>query len=135
MTHLSGEQIAQWMAGDRTAEAEAHVAACAACRSEVAGFEQVLQGFRRSAVGLPVGSVHARQTRSAWPRWVTAAAAIALLAMAPVYRQQQERKRAALEQQDAQLLQEVDAEISRAVPDAMDPLVRMVSWNSGEEQK
>jgi hypothetical protein len=35
-------------------------------------------------------------------------------------------------QQDARLLQQVDAEISQKVPDAMDPLMNLVSW---EEQK
>ncbi len=137
MTHLSAEQIAQWIAGERTVEVELHAAGCERCRARVAEFDEVLVQFRSSAL-----SVNARENigwreKAPAPRrklWV-AVAALGLLAVVPVYRERQARERAAREQQDAQLLQQVDAEISRAVPGAMDPLVKMVSWNQNEAQK
>ena len=132
MTHLSTDQIAQWIAGERTADAELHVAGCARCRAEVAGLEEVLGQFGSSArsVAAPAAVWNIRRSVP-WPRWMAVAAAVALLALAPVYREHQARQRAAMEQQDAQLLQQVDTEISRSVPGAMDPLMKMVSWNSG----
>ena len=131
MRHLSAEQIAQWIAGERTSETESHMDVCQRCRTEVRGFEAVLGQFRSSARSISTPAPVMRARRPAlWPRWV-AVAAVALLALVPVYRQRQARDRAAMEQQDAQLLQQVDTEISRAVPGSMDPLVKMVSWNSG----
>ncbi|MDR3699705.1 MAG: hypothetical protein P4L56_08740 [Candidatus Sulfopaludibacter sp.] len=135
MTHLSAEQIAQWIAGQRSAEAEVHVESCGKCRARVTGFEDVLAQFRGAvrSVSAPVPVWRARRSL-VWPRLV-AVAAIALLLLVPLYREREARRRAAIEQQDTQLLQQVDAGISRAVPDAMDPLVKMVSWNSNEAQK
>jgi hypothetical protein len=94
--------------------------------------------FRSSALSVNAReNIGWREKAPATPRrklWV-AVAALGLLAVVPVYRERQARERAAREQQDAQLLQQVDAEISRAVPGAMDPLVKMVSWNQNEAQK
>ncbi len=135
MTHLSEEQIAQWIAGERPAEAELHLASCGQCRARVTGFEEVMAQFRSSmdSVSAPPAVWRARRT-VVWPR-LAAVAAIALLLLAPWYREREARRRAAIEQQDAQLLQQVDRGISRAVPDAMDPLIKMVMWNSNEAQK
>ena len=136
MTHLSAEQIAQWVAGERTAGADSHLSACTVCRAQVAEFEDVLAQFRDSLKSVPAAPPVLKARRMIlWPRLVAIGAAASLLLLVPVYRDRQARQRAALEQQDAQLLQQVDAEISRAVPDAMDPLVKMVSWNSNEAQK
>ena len=135
MTHLSAEQIAQWIAGQRPAEAELHIASCGQCRGRVAGFEDVVAQFRSAVGSVPAPPPVWRARRTvAWPHLV-AVAAIALLLLAPLYREREARRRAAIERQDAQLLQQVDSEISRAVPDAMVPLVKMVSWNSNEAQK
>jgi hypothetical protein len=136
MTHLSAEQIAQWVAGQRAAEVESHMAGCSPCRAQVAEFEDVLAQFRGSLKSVPVAPpvLDARRIML-WPRLVAIGAAAAMLLLVPVYRDRQARARAAIEQQDAQLLQQVDSEVSRAVPDAMAPLVKMVSWNSYEAQK
>jgi hypothetical protein len=136
VTHLSAEQIAQWISGERTAEAELHAGDCERCRAVVAGFEDVLAQFRSSAlsVSAPLPTLRA-QRRVVWPRWVAVSAAAALLVLVPVYRDRQARERAASDREDALLLQQVDAEISRAVPGSMDPLVKMVSWNSGSTER
>ncbi len=136
MKHLSAEEIAQWVAGERPAEAQSHVSSCAPCRAQVAEFEDVLTQFRGSVKSVPIAPATLPAQRTAiWPRLLAVGAAAALLVLVPVYRDRQARERAALAQQDAQLLQQVDSEISQAVPDAMAPLVKMVSWNSNEAQK
>jgi len=133
MKHLSEEQIAQWIGGERTAATESHLAACEQCRAAVTGFEDVLAQFRVSAQSAVVPAPSLRAGRSVvWPRVAAVAAALALFVAVPLYRQRQEREQAVRAQQDARLLQQVDAEISQKVPDAMDPLMNLVSW---EEQK
>ncbi len=135
MTHLSAEQIAQWIAGQRPAEVELHVESCGQCRGRVTGFEEVMAQFRSSVRSVPAPAPVWRARRTAaWPR-LAAVAAVALLLLVPWYREREARRRAVIEQQYAQLLQQVDAGISQAVPDAMDPLVKMVLWNSNEAQK
>jgi len=139
MKHLSEEQIAQWVAGERFAEVEEHLAGCGTCRASIAEFEAVLAQFRDSSRAdafvcpPPYGVRRAR--KFLWPRLAAAAAALALLVAVPLYRQRQEQQRELRAQQDAQLLQQVDAEISQAVPDAMDPLVKLMSWNSGSTER
>jgi hypothetical protein len=135
MKHLSEEQIAQWIGGERPAAVESHLAGCEQCRAAVTSFEDVLAQFRASihSVAAPPPSLRTRPGMS-WPRLVAAAAALALFVAVPVYHQRQERARAVLAQQDAQLLQQVDAEISQKVPDAMDPLTNLVSWSSGSTE-
>src|SRR5579863_8328720 len=106
MTHLSAGQIAEWMAGERPAEAELHVAGCAQCHAQVAAFEDVLAQFRGSAKSLPSPPPVLRRRRPVfWPRLVAVASALLLL-LVPVYREGAARRRALLLQQDAQLLQQ-----------------------------
>jgi hypothetical protein len=63
-------------------------------------------------------------------RWALVAAALLVLAAVPVYRNVQDRQRQAeIARADALLLEQVDAEVSRAVPRPMEPLVKLVSWD------
>ena len=138
MMHLSEEQIAQWIAGEGNAQTESHLAECGQCRAAVSGFEQLLRDFRSSSRAGAFDSPPRLDVRSShsvwWPRIAAAVAALALLVAVPLYRERRAREQALIAQQDAQLLQQVDAEISQAVPDAMDPLVKVIS-QSNEEQK
>jgi hypothetical protein len=53
-----------------------------------------------------------------------------VLAAVPIYRNAQDRQRQAeIARADALLLEQVDAEVSRAVPRPMEPLVKLVSWD------
>ena len=135
MTHLSDEQIARWAAGERDADAELHVAACRECREQVAEFAGVLAEFGGQAKMLPVPPPSERSRRPAMLSRALAIAAALILLLIPVYRGEEARRRALRDEQDAQLLRQVDAEISRPVADAMAPLVQMVKWNSNEAQK
>ena len=64
-------------------------------------------------------------------RWILAAASLLILALGPAYWQTRQQARAAEMARADALLQQVDAEISRAVPQTMEPLVNLVTWGSG----
>ena len=76
--HLTSEQIADWMMGERAADAECHVRACLACRAEVEGLAETMAQFRDSSarwsahhLALPTAR------RSGRTVWMGAAAAMA----------------------------------------------------------
>jgi hypothetical protein len=136
--HLSGEQISQWMIGERTPQVERHVAECAACRAEVEKLESTLAQFRMAVRELG-SSAPAPAWRNApfraptftWPRLVLSTAALLVLIAAPIAWTTHERERSAeAALADSQLLERVDSAISRAVPEPMEPLVNLVTWNS-----
>jgi hypothetical protein len=58
---------------------------------------------------------------------------VLMLAVIPIYRDAQHKQReAALAQADAILMEQVDDQLSRAVPTPMEPLVKLVPWSSEE---
>jgi hypothetical protein len=135
--HLSAEQISQWMIGERTLELERHLAQCTACRSELEQMEQALWQFRaamRNPVDIPapVWREPAPRPWFSWQRLVLAAATLLILVGLPTgwIVRQQERAAAAAALADSQLLEQVDSEISQAVPEPLEPLVTLVTWNS-----
>ncbi len=84
--HLSEEQIAACVAGERSGEVESHLAACAECAAEVERTAGALALFRESGVkcaeyweGRPV----VRKSARAW-RWAIAMPVVAALALAVV---------------------------------------------------
>jgi len=149
--HLSREQISRWMIGEATALERDHVCGCPDCAATVARMEGAVALFRDAVeecgaryagspqVPLSAGVRRARRTFAARPsRWAPAAAVLLLLAALPIYTNSRERRREAERARaDAALLEQVDAEISRAVPGPMEPLVKLVSWNaaSGEQTR
>lgn len=130
--HLSSEEISQWLAGERDAARRRHVDGCAQCSGAIERVEGALREFRGSVhaqrVPAPARLLERRAPRTA--RWVLASAAVVLAVAAPVYRHRQEAAERA--RADAILLDQVDAEVSQAVPGPMEPLVQLVSWNSSE---
>ena len=140
--HLSSREISQWMIGERTPQREQHVRECSECGAELARMESALGLFRGSvrhwssgqsrAEPPAIGSIlPARRGPWAQPmRWGLAAAALLVLAAVPIYRNAQDRQRQAeIARADALLLEQVDAEVSRAIPRPMEPLVKLVSWD------
>ena len=138
--HLSTEQISQWMIGERSPQLERHVAECDDCRAELAQLESTLVQFRgavREWSGSPAPPAW-RQPASggswfSWPRAAVAAATLSVLLAVPVYwnvRARDRAEQAAAARADVLLLERVDSEISRAVPEPMEPLVNLVAWNS-----
>jgi hypothetical protein len=140
--HLSSREVSRWMIGERTSRQEQHVRECPECGAELARMEAALALFRGSvrhwsdgqsrAVPPAIGSIlPARRGSWAQPlRWALVAATLLVLAAVPVYRNVQDRQRQAeAAMADALLLEQVDAEVSRAVPRPMEPLVKLVSWD------
>jgi hypothetical protein len=139
--HLSPEQIGRWMIGERTAEEDQHVDACAPCSNEIGRLQTALSLYRGS-----VRQWSGAQSSGPWQmtgevadarrslRWVLAAAAVLILAAIPVWTNamsQRARERGfELAKADTALLEQVDAEISRAVPPPVEPLVKLVSWDA-----
>ena len=140
--HLSSQQISQWMIGERTPQQEQHVRECSECGAELARMEAALALFRGSVrhwsgrqvrVPRPLAPTRRSCGYPARPhpmRWVLVAAALLVLAGVPIYRNAQDRQRQAeIAKADALLLEQVDAEVSRAVPRPMEPLAKLVSWD------
>ena len=147
--HLSAEQISQWIIGDRPLELQEHVAECVACRAELGQLENAISQFRtamREAASYePPPAWRQPEPRPApwfsWPRLVLTATALLVLAAVPVtwrMRVHEQALRAQAAQTalaDSQLLESVDAEISQAVPQPMEPLVTLATWNSSSTEQ
>ena len=140
--HLSAEQVSQWMIGERTPRLERHVAECGRCRAELEQLETTLAQFGGAVRDWSAAAPPAwRQPvslspRFSWPRMVLAATTLLILVALPVYWSARARQRAAeAARADAQLLEQVDSAISRAVPEPMEPLVNLVTWNSSPGEK
>ena len=135
--HLSSEQVSRWMTGERTDREEEHVRLCPECAAQLAGLESAIALFRDSV--RDCGEMYDRPTFARGFgarrfRWASIAAALLLLAAIPFYTNSRDRRREAeTARADTVLLEQVDTEISRAVPAPMEPLVKLVSWNSSSE--
>ena len=142
--HLSSREVSRWIIGERTPQQDQHVRQCPECGAELARMEAALGQFRSSvrhwsegqsrAEAPAIGSILAarRGSRIQPMRWALVAATLLVLAAVPIYRNVQDRQRQAeIARADALLLEQVDAEVSRAVPRPMEPLVKLVSWDFG----
>jgi len=147
--HLSADQISQWIVGDRPLELQEHVAECAECRAELGQLESALAQFR-TAMREPAGFVPPPAWRQpeprpapwfSWPRLVLTATALLVLVAVPVTWRVRNHEQALREQAaqtalaDSRLLESVDAEISQAVPQPMEPLVTLATWNSSSTEQ
>lgn len=126
------------MNGECSLEASRHLHACEKCSAEVEKLTSAL-GMFRGAVRESAEKFGERQRVFAMPRrsmafrWVAAAAAIVILAGLPIYRVKVEQERqlaAQMAREDAELLSQVDAELSAGVAGPMKPLQKMVAWTS-----
>ncbi len=64
-------------------------------------------------------------------RWALIAAALLMLVAIPIYQGAKEKqRRVERAKADALLLEQVDAGVSRAVPQPMEPLLRLVTWDA-----
>jgi hypothetical protein len=147
--HLSDEEIAAWAMGEGSALQKGHVAECQSCRAKTGDLQKALTGFRETALlwatrehppAVIPAVAREKKWRGRYPplRWVLACGA--LVGIAAVYESYSgslnaTRERAAQEAAaDSALLSQVDKEISRAVPEPMEPLLTLVSWNTGSGQ-
>jgi hypothetical protein len=130
-SHLSSEELYQWLSGERRDEVEEHFRECPACEAEIRQFQNALTGFRTSLEQFPVPAIRYSRVRQTLPRWILAAAAVALLVATPVYwNARQQRAPEPAEDQaksDELLLERIDASLSRSVPSSMEPLMQLIS--------
>ena len=134
--HLREEDICRWMAGERSHEAEQHLANCGECNSHVARMSEVLGEFRDSVHGRSeralagvgtqrAGSVGADRSRGFGWGGVAVAGLVALLIAVAVWLPRHDL-RSVQDVDDAALLRRVDAEVSRTVPGPMEPLAALM---------
>ena len=115
-------------AGDRL-WLDSHTAGCAACAGHARETAGMLAGLGAlsfevdpGAAGKVCQAMGRQQRRAPW-RWTwIAAAAVVLLAAAPVFRGVRERQQEAIERQDAALIRNMDARLAQTVPEALKPL-------------
>lgn len=141
--HLAGKRIAECVGGAPSAEDERHLRECAQCRAGVARLESALGQFREAVRGWSDGqseralararALAPRRPARVWFRWPVLAAVALALAVAPVYKTVRDRQRAAEALADAQLLEQVNREVSESVPSPMEPLSQLVSWDSASQ--
>lgn len=152
MKHLSSNEINEYVIGDRTPEQQQHVRECVACRTEVERLEQPLAWFgsairqwsgqhaeSQSGYGRRPDAAHHGGSRWRSLRLPSAVAATVLFALAavPIYRGLQPTR--AVESpdnamQDSVLLEQVAAGIARAVPQPLEPLSKLMSWEEGRRK-
>jgi anti-sigma factor RsiW len=141
--HLSGQRLAGFVCGDATPDERRHVAECPSCAAESARLESALGHFRggmrawsdeqSGRVLARLQSVPRRPPAPGWFRWPLLAAAALVLCLAPVYQTVRLNRQAAQAQADAQLLEQVDREVSEAVPGPMEPLAQLVTWGPASQ--
>lgn len=142
--HLSAAQIAEWAAGEWREEQETHLRECPDCQWQVEEFQAVLGQFRGavrqwSAARQQPGSTAAWKTKrtslQATGLYWAAAMAAALCALVAVLVFHGSAANPVFPQEthspvtDAALMRQVDTEVSQTVPDAMEPLMKLVSWD------
>ena len=84
-SHLSSEEMYQWLSGEHGADVDEHFRECPACRTELLQLRSALAGFRTSLEESPVPAVSRKQSSQRLSRWVLASAALSLMVAAPVF--------------------------------------------------
>jgi len=126
-SHLSLEEIYQWLAGEGREEAEEHFRECPACKAEMQELHDALAGFRSSLEQAQVPAVSYPRVRPTLPRWILATAALALLVATPLYWNAHQQRAAEQARADELLLERIDASLSRSVPASMEPLMQLIT--------
>jgi hypothetical protein len=123
---------------------ERHVRDCPSCRAELDRTGQTLAAFRQSArqwgereLAAGVSDVWRIERARPWItfrslRWLCAVALVFLLTGVSVVRRGHRSEAVDSAAEDAMLLKQIDADVSQSVPDSMQPLVKLVSWNGGQ---
>jgi anti-sigma factor RsiW len=133
MTHLSSEQISDWILGDRSPHAEQHLETCDQCHQEVARLHEGLVAFKQSVHQWAAQPVQERlevsqsrpQSRQWWT-WAVATAAAMSVALLPLYLDVREAQQTRAKAEDSLLLDQVNARLSRTVPQSMEQLMKLM---------
>jgi hypothetical protein len=144
-SHLSPWEQEEYVLGQRTPAALRHLTECAGCRAAVARLEHGVAIFRSAAVDWSAECLSARPqqpvttSRRGLPvvalRWAVAAALPLLLLIFSLVSFHPSTTRpvhTASEISDDALLEQVDQQLSVAVPSSMESLTHLVTTESGE---
>ncbi len=154
--HLTASEISCWLVEGPSSELSQHLGGCFACQAKLAEAQEPLTAFRTALVGwseaqsttrlpsLQVSSVPVSSVRWGLRVWLpTASLAMAALLLVgfvtgpDLFRRHGTVRQAVVDSSispdsDSVLMDQVDAEVSEAVPDAMAPLTDLVAWDSSE---
>jgi hypothetical protein len=145
INHLSPQQISSLMIGQAKPDEAQHAAECSECAAEVLCLQETLAVFRDSVQqwtdrcgGSEVPSPAFLRTDSAVfsgrPfHWALAVVALILLVLIPVHKNTSERRLVEAEAEDTLLLEQVNAQLSRTVPEALEPLMTLLSDATPDE--
>ena len=138
LQHLTQEQIAAWMLGERPSETIQHLRNCSGCDAEVLLLGTTLLDFRgavrewsrehtTSAV-MPAPTVFHHPIFTFNRACLAMAAAIVCVLLGVSFWPQRSVGPSARSISDRALMSQVDDQISRTVPTAMEPLLQLVAW-------
>jgi hypothetical protein len=143
--HLSSEQISRLLAGDGTSAEEQHAGSCAECERELSRLRETLLAFSHSVQHWAEAQASTcipdndflRNRSSTWRmgplRWALAAAAVIILIIVPLYKNAGNRYREADSSEDAVLLEQVNAHLSRTVASPIEPFMQLLSDTSADK--
>jgi len=149
--HLTSKDISRWLVEGPSLESEEHLQSCWACQAKLTEAQEPLTAFRAAVVAWseaqPEGSIHTAamksMRRSGFRIWMPAAgAALAAMVLAGILIAgnvfhgrpipHQVANTPVISDSDAVLMDQVDTEVSEAVPDALAPLTDLVAWDTSE---
>jgi hypothetical protein len=153
--HLTAKEISRWLVEGPEQSADQHVQNCWACQAKLAEAKAPLTAFRTAVVGWSEAqdvsrplAVESRAMKNQWHGgiqvWLPATLALAALLLVGfltgpgLFRGHDTVHKTLVvnpsisSDPDATLMDQVDTEVSEAVPDAMAPLTDLVAWDSNE---
>ena len=148
--HLTAKEISRWLVEGPGSDDAAHVRSCPSCAAKLAEVRAPLSVFRSAVVAWSEGQTAAPAREPAgwvglaerlnFMNWVPAfglalaLAVFAALLVGPSIKRQvpTQAKAPVAPISDGVLMEQVDAEVSETVPDAMAPLTDLVAWDSDE---
>lgn len=140
-SHLSRYEQEEYLLDQRTPAMLHHLAECSACRDEVAHLQQQLGLFRTTALaysahslaGRPQPSLAHRRGPSATLGWALAGLVLLVLGLLPLHLFTPRPAPQAAAMSDDALLDQVDEQLSVAVPSPMESLTHLVSTESSSK--
>ena len=136
--HLTSDEISNVLIGDATPEQQQHASKCTECSASLERLNETFSVFRESVHqwsgkngGAVPKSIDFHQNAAGIGllrlRWALASVVLIILLVIPVYKNKREEKRARQAMEDALLLEQVNASLTREVPVSMEPLMKLVS--------
>jgi hypothetical protein len=135
--HLSKDQISKLLSGQATAEECVHSRVCDRCRQQVTQLAETLSILRESVrhwaseskgAAVPADFLRSRPGALRLPQFrrIAAAAVLAIIVLIPLYWNVPVRPRKTSDAEDAILLEQINAQLSRDVPAPMESFMNMV---------